>query len=360
MEQQAKGWLTAPFPLTTRSEPFRLKDPKLNIAFRFGVDQADKLRACDDLRHSMTNLACVVETPIKLASWDHLAEMCRRIKTSELDWQFFKADHEAAYKQLPILWEQSKLAVVALRSPKDGRWYGFFSRTLLFGAVAAVIHYNTFSRIISELVCRLFGIPMLSYFDDFGALLPANLARKGLVTFTEWCSLLGIGLKLKKSEVGSEITFLGLLGSFPSKANGMQLSVTLTKEKASRWHSIIIKHLSDGTITQMELEKLIGKLCFSQTCLFGKFARTHLRCLYKKLHMRRYSAALTKLERMTLHWWADVIISLRPRIPREPGGTADYVLYTDAATSTNRVAALLFRGATFPPPDSHLSRFNHT
>ena len=129
----------------------------------------------------------------------------------------------------------------------------------------------------------------------------------------------------------------------------MQLQVTLTKEKASRWHAIILKHIADDTITQIELEKLLGKLCFSKTCLFGKFARTQLRRLYRKLHTKTYTAKLTKLEKMSLRWWADVIISLRRRIPRKPGRTAEFVLYTDAATSTNRVAALLFRGATPPP-----------
>ena len=349
IEQHKLGWLTAPFPLASVSEPFVLLDKKLNIAFRFGVSQADKLRACDDLRYSLTNLACVVHTPIKLASWDHLAEMCRLVQDTKKDWHLFKADHEAAYKQLPLEWSQSKLAVVALRRPSDGRWFGFFSRTLLFGAIAAVIHYNVFSRIISELMCRLFGIPMISYFDDFAALLPSSLAASGLDTFSRWCSIMGITLKLKKSEVGPHVTFLGLLGSFPSVKNHMKLRVSLTEEKANKWADSIRKYLQQGLISSSELDKLIGKLCFSQTCLFGKFARTQLRCLYKKLHAPRYIAKLAKHEILTLNWWIDVLISLKPRIPRGPNTKPDFVLYTDAASSTNRIAALLFKGNSSPP-----------
>ena len=97
-----KGWLTPPFPLTLDSSPFILRGESLNVAFRFGVEQADKLRACDDLRHSLANLACVVSTPIKLASWGHVAEMCNRVGGPGRDWHFLKADHEAAYKQ-PLL-----------------------------------------------------------------------------------------------------------------------------------------------------------------------------------------------------------------------------------------------------------------
>ena len=349
MEQSKAGWLTEPFALSTKGQPYTLKDSNLNIAFRFGVEQSDKLRACDDLRYSLTNLACVVETPIKLASWDHVAEMCHSIASSSHAWHFMKADHEAAYKQLPLDWDQAKLAVVALRSPEDGRWYGFFSRTLLFGAVAAVIHYNVFSRIISELVCRIFGIPMVSYFDDFGAMLPKQLAQQGLQTFTRWCELLGIQLKKKKSETGEKITFLGLLGTFPDPTRKQKLRVTLTPEKADKWSKAIRNVLHVGSISSQELEKLIGKLCFSQTCLFGKFARTQLRCLYRKLHTPRYQPRITKFERMTLYWWVDVIASLQPRIPRSPGRAPNFVIYTDAATSSGKIASLLFKGEQLPP-----------
>ena len=90
----------------------------------------------------------------------------------------------------------------------------------MFGAVSAVIHYNIFALIIAELVCRIFGIPTISYFRDFGAPLPAELAQLGLTTFTKWCHLLGIALKLKKSEAGPHINFVGFLGTLPSKNNG--------------------------------------------------------------------------------------------------------------------------------------------
>ena len=199
----------------------------------------------------MTNLACCVATPIRLASWDHLAEMCRRISSSNKDWHLFKADHEAAYKQLPLEWEHSSLAVISLRSPTDHCWYGFMSRTLMYGAIAAVLHYIVFSRIIAELMCRVMGIPMISYFDDFGALLPAEIARKGLQTFTQLRQLLGITLKSAKSEVGPHITFLGLRGSFPSQQNGMKLTASLTPEKAQRWTGVIRQHLKEGKFHPM-------------------------------------------------------------------------------------------------------------
>ena len=102
MQQRRDGWLTAPFPLCSSASPFTLQPASHNIAFRFGVAQAGKLRACDDLRHSLTNLACEVLTPIKLISWGHIAELSRKVANTGAEWHFLKADHEAAYKQLPL------------------------------------------------------------------------------------------------------------------------------------------------------------------------------------------------------------------------------------------------------------------
>ena len=74
-----------------------------------------------------------------------------------------------------------------------------FSRALVFGSVAVALHGNVFSRFLAELANRYLGIPLLSFFDDFGALIPSCLARTALQTFTAFCSLLRIRLKAGKS-----------------------------------------------------------------------------------------------------------------------------------------------------------------
>ena len=88
--------------------------------------------------------------------------------------------------------EHSQLAVIALKCPSDKQRYGFLSRTMVFGAVAAVLHYNVFSRTLAELVNHYLGMPLLSFFDDFGALTPNCLTPLALQTFTSFCTLLGL------------------------------------------------------------------------------------------------------------------------------------------------------------------------
>ena len=181
------------------------------------MGQAGKLRACDDLKNGLTNRACQIITPIKLVSWGHVSQLCRRYASDGLDWALFKADREADYKQLPLDSDDQAAGIIALRRPTSGKWFGFRSRTLMFGSVAAFLHYNLFSRLITETFSRLFKIPLILFFDDFAALIPRGMAPKGLAVFTRFCGLLGIRMKTVKSEVGPVITCVGIQSTFPNR-----------------------------------------------------------------------------------------------------------------------------------------------
>ena len=83
-------------PVSPDRESFVLNDPKLNVDFRFGAEQADNLRAYEDILYSMRNLACRVVASIRLAAWAHLAEIRRTIITHPMDWRLFKAEPESS------------------------------------------------------------------------------------------------------------------------------------------------------------------------------------------------------------------------------------------------------------------------
>ena len=147
----------------------------------------------------------------------------------------------------------------------------------------------------------------------------------------------------EESEVGDRIAFLGLLGPPPAIEGGMKLRATLPAEKAQRRPETIQRHLKEGLAPAPELEKLVGGIYFSQTCLFGESARTQLRCLYRALRAVTYAGNLPTFEKMTLRWRAGVIGNLTPRLPRAAARPTDFALYTDASTSTARIDALLFK-----------------
>ena len=77
LQQVEKSWLFPHHPLADDGKPLSWHSGRFNISFRFGVSHADKLRAFDDLKHSITNLARAVESPNQLVSWGHLAQLSR-------------------------------------------------------------------------------------------------------------------------------------------------------------------------------------------------------------------------------------------------------------------------------------------
>ena len=243
-----------------------------------------------------------------------------------------KADREAAYKKLPIDPSDQPFVEIALRRPSDGKWSGFTTRTLVFGAVAAVLHYNFFPRAITAVINRAFGVPMVFFFDDFAALVQLIMVDKALEVFSKFLQLVGIGLKTGKSSACNQIPFLGLLGSSPCSSNGFQLSISLTPEKREKWPGLIRTYLDRGELPHRCLDKMVGRLSFSQTALFGKFARTQLRPLCSKLQRRVYNDRLSALERDTLLWLHGVIAEFTPRLAIPLPSRADWLIYTDAAS----------------------------
>ena len=122
--------------------PGRLAGNAYNSAFRFGVSHAGNLRARGDYRHRLTKEACAVSSPVHVVSWGRIAQISRIVCPGGRERHLFKADREAAYKQLPLRTAGQASAIIALRRPASGVWFGFVSRTLMFGSVAAVVHYN--------------------------------------------------------------------------------------------------------------------------------------------------------------------------------------------------------------------------
>ena len=120
---------------------------EFNISFRFGVIQTDKLRDCDDLERSTTNLAYTVETPTHLVSLGDIPKLSILLDSKSGDWVMCKSDRNAAYKQLPIDPDYQATAIAALRHPSEGMRYGFVTRTQILGSAAAVLPYNELSRI---------------------------------------------------------------------------------------------------------------------------------------------------------------------------------------------------------------------
>ena len=320
MGQVKLGWLGAPIPIDATGKVATFEKDRANIAFRFGVGQAGKLRACDDLKHNRVNLHCAAWNPIKLPTRGHISQMRLNIRTSERKWAFFKADHEAAYKKLPLEPPNAPLASVALRNPETSEWMALRPKALLFGAAAAVLRYNCFSRLLSVLSNLTFVIPLIGYFDDFGALIPYELSNDAIDTFVEVCATLGIHLETKKTEVGWGIIFLGIQGTFPRPANDMALVIKLPPKNAKTWRVMSERIIKAESVSRKELESVIGRLSIAQTSVFGRIGREMLSPLYKKLHIGKCAPSLSLIEAASLRWRTVALAHMKHRkaTPKPP------------------------------------------
>ena len=200
-------------PLFGDGKPLEWRSKRYRISHRLVVIQSHKMRARDDLKRTMSNLAFTLEAPIQLVSRGNIAQISHILSADGGDWVLFKADRRVAYIQLPIDPSDPAAAIVALRHPGENRRYGFVARTLICGSAAAVLRFNVLSRMIVALVNRYLGIPPVGYMDVFSAIIRARHGHAALYRFNRFFPLLGFRRKGEKSEVGASAACLGLLGS---------------------------------------------------------------------------------------------------------------------------------------------------
>ena len=153
-------------------------------------------------------------------------------------------------------------------------------------------------------------------------------------------------MKTQKSEVGKLIKFIGLLGSFPCEENKFLLHISQPQDKIVRWSQITLDHLTDGRITHKHLESLIGKLAYTQTSVFGRFGRTLLKPLQDKVNDRPNVEKFSEREIDILGWRVESIRASAPRIIEIKPQKPEFIICTDASTSTRVVATCVVA----PPP----------
>ena len=182
----------------------------------------------------------------------------------------------------------------------------------------------------------------MSYFDDLGALTPSELTHPALNAIKEFLLLLMIFPNGRKTDLGEEVVFLGLLGFFPNPTRDMALEIKLPQDKKDKWITAINGFLGKGTISKDQLDSLIGRLSFSQTSLFGRFGRHMMTPIHTKANACPYTPTLSDRDVRTLHWWATALRTHGVRTVGERPDRPDMIVFTDAATSTAIIAAVTF------------------
>ena len=173
-QQHQDGCLREPILISDNGTVHNEQGDVLNLAFMCSVPQGDKDRACDDLRHSITNRAAAALTPVRLVSWGHLAAISNRFLAKGAICEFPQCDHKSSYNALPVDPRETRFAVITSKCPKEGNYFAFIIRTLLFGSIASVLRYNVFARIVTDRFWHPDGI----FFRRLRSSNPHHLSRK--------------------------------------------------------------------------------------------------------------------------------------------------------------------------------------
>ena len=157
--------------------------------------------------------------------------------------------------------------------------------------------------------------------------------------------------------MGGTLQFIGLTGQFPKISNGAILNICLRGEKIWLCATLIGEIIAKGSVQHKKLEKLVGKFAATQTSVFGRFGRAILKPLRRKLHIRPYVSSLSSSESNLLSWRASSIRAARPRQGLLRQKFPEIVIYTDSATSTAILAAVVVDVQQFPKGNSSAAKF---
>lgn len=193
-EVHDKRWLSGPY---TKDELDVLLGDSWIPVRRFAVYQRDKWRAIDDFSECGVNssfayfervdlkaldeiiwTACLLTKFVlrkgyidfELSDGERLAgpvnQIWSQLPADNLQLVAKTVDLRSAYKQFPITPDNRRFSVLALRKPSTAETFGFISRTLPFGSVASVLHFNRVARLVHKIGLEA-QIMWFNYYDDY-------------------------------------------------------------------------------------------------------------------------------------------------------------------------------------------------
>lgn len=300
--------------------------PEFAISRRFPVVQGDKVRPCDDLLRSYVNRSAWRKRKLKLPGVDDFCNLAECVRSYAAPW-FWKVDHEAAYRQIPLQASERRLAVVTFCDPSSGQKCLWIHNALPFGALGAVYGYNRPARGLVHIARVLLRIPVDNYFDDYWGVEGGASVASGFEAFKVLNELLGFLLKpSKERSPGKEGEVLGLEVELSSP----QTRVSVSMARRAKLLQAIAGILFGGRLLPGSAGSLVGKLGFACSGIFGRVGRAALQPLYRRQHARRGSTALSRPLRSALGFFVTLLEDPPPRVFHSPSAARPpVVIYTD-------------------------------
>ena len=373
-----KAWLEGPY---SRDELDVLFDEKWLPVRRFAVWQRSKWRAIDDFSECGVNATFSYLEKIDLKALDEVVWMaCCFVKfcvfeerfdftlTSgerlagpvACEWRGLPGDSlklvaktidlKSAYKQFPIFPGHRKFSVLVLKRPTDGETMGFVSKTLPFGSVASVLHFNRVARLLHRIGLEL-DIPWTNYYDDFPVVDFKILSEHTAAAARALTSLLGFECSLDKElPFDSSAEMLGVVMDLTESASGL-IKVSNKPSRMEELKNVLQEIVDSGTVRTKELASIFGRALFVESQFMGKSGKLALAELRV---MEKSNADTVTLSEVQLKAMNNLLGRYRSGIPRclkVQKNSMPCVVFTDGACERGGQGELLCSvgGVIFDP-----------
>ncbi|XRB18762.1 hypothetical protein RI054_19g86080 [Pseudoscourfieldia marina] len=273
------------------------REPRLRLLRRFGVQQSDKVRPCDDARRNGSNAATRLVETVALPSIDFVAAVARAFHDAALSrgvepplLHLGVDDIGGAYRRVPV--SHLHLNAVAFFVPALSRAVIQFCYGLIFGFAASVTQFCRYSKLLGLMIAHVVVLPTEPYVDDFPLIDLASSGTSGQESAAAVARHLGIPFEpAKRRPMAPSTLFLGVICSlFPTRV--------LFSPASHRVHALLTycsRVLADSSCSPALASRIAGKLGFLLSHTFGRVGRAGVRLLYA--HASQQSDALSVASR---------------------------------------------------------------
>jgi len=239
------------------------------------------VRLIDDFSESSVNQSVTVsETPV-LHTIDVACALISKLFTTaahlgahtELVVRTF--DLSSAYRQIALNEEGRSVAYIRVFNPETGRWSLFQILVLPFGAIRSVHVFLRVARAIWWLGVVGCTIPWSSFFDDYIVFSVPALAKSTELSVAALFNLLGWIFAQEGRKCvpfNSTCEALGVVLDL-SESSSALAKVYNTQSRVAEIKAEIERILDKGWISQVEAQKLRGRMQFADAQIFGRTER---------------------------------------------------------------------------------------
>ena len=370
-EAKEKEWLKG--PLTYEEINFLYDNDWLPVR-RFAVFQKDKWRPIDDFSENGVNgsFGSMVKVDLRALDetvWISVAIM-RALKSGAFsfrlaDGSFLEGkvndawygngqnprplvktlDLKSAYKQLALNDLEARKSAICLKCPNDGRVYGFVCKTLPFGAVASVLHFNRFARFLKAVFLEC-GVVACNYFDDYPIVELSPLADNTEGTLKAITKLLGVTVAEDKDEsFSSKTDLLGVTLDLTDQGMG-EARVCNKLERKKDLTAALDEVIQAKAINPMHIPSLFGRLQFAESQILGRAGGLALKTL-RQLEKRRCSKVDLDAEQINMFGFLKRRLNhSKPRSITTTSSCPPVLVFTDGAYEPSGTADGLVGSAT--------------